>query len=547
MLSLTLCVSAVCLVLLLSRFPAARQEYAAAQAEKASAVLTPQPSHTPQPAPAAAPAPTAEPEHFPVTENFSALPAGTVSKDLGDLILVYESEGAARLYAHGESVLLYEGSLGGGSYNYLVSGSSFTYIEPENETLRVINLDCLSDSPREVYPDKINGVKSFAMSESGNEFLFEREEPSDAGKTLRVLYLFRDGETVRLGGSAGSIEEFSLSPDGKSLIYYAEDEQEEFTERLIMNGGETVIDLGSRDSELQSLSKDMKSALVRNGDVLTLYRTGSEPLVLSSSLYMYEGSRYGLQEIWWTEQDGSYRYFDGTKTETITGNATAMRISGTGAYAFFRDGAFWAMYQGCEPVRLLDKDFFRGASFLDDGRTLVFDLSGSPLFLNGDIDIEGILSHTEYAVTVDESGVSEPVLLAENVYQHLPFRDGWIQVRTRDASLCDIYYQDRLLGTDVRFWNGSCFDIDSGREILFFVSGSLLYRFDGSTLSAILEAKDAEALRPFTFLDGGRFLYLDGNVLYYYDGSAFSRILEDVDRFWFACDVESALDNRMIG
>ena len=155
----------------------------------------------------------AEPDRFPVTEASIPPPTTVEPVNLEDYLLIYESDGATYLYAYGESVLLHQGGIyARDPYNYLTEGTALTFIEPDDGTLRIIDLDDPHKTPVTVDPDAVNGVQRFATSQGGNEFLFLRDEGGVVdGKPLEALYLYKNGEAKRIEQSVGSVDQFSPS------------------------------------------------------------------------------------------------------------------------------------------------------------------------------------------------------------------------------------------------------------------------------------------------------------------------------------------------
>ena len=488
-----------------------------------------QPQQTAAPAAAetatTAPAATPEPKRFPVTEAIAPLPETPEAVDLDDRLLVYESDGMSRLYLHGQSIPLCAGSIPAGAYGCRTAGDRFFFSDPNEGTLCMLDL-CDPTAPvQTVAPDVIKGIKRFMISEDGETILYETPESEECD----VLYLYRDGEAKRIAESAGRIDQFYLSPDGKSLIFYMDetdiDNDRPYSDYLIMDGGEPLL----LDNELEWIGEDLRTALLWNtsGRKLTLLRAGSEPTVLSDSCRWVEDIAPN-GACWWTDSTPSETlwYFDGTETTRIGDHMDAPRVRLSGAYAYFCNDVFWAKYQNGEPVRLCLRDEFAGGGFYDE-HTLVYSTSR-----NKD-DPKAFAHRSAYAVTVDETGVSEPVTIAENYYELVRLCDGWLIVRSEDMSLCDLCFGDHLLGTDVRFWSDTRFAVDAAHENLFFISDGRLYHFDGRTLRAILETDPALDEFPFCYLSDGTLTYHDGDVLYYYDGTAFRRILEHVDRCRF--------------
>ncbi|MBQ6076893.1 MAG: hypothetical protein IJK88_02200 [Clostridia bacterium] len=485
-----------------------------------------QPQQTAAPAATetATPAQTAtpEPKRFPVTEAIAPLPETPEAVDLGNRLLIYESDSMSWLYLHGQSIPLCAGSVLVGAYGCRTAGDRF-FFSDRSDMLYMLDLSDPAAPAQAVAPDVIKGVKRFMISEDGETILYETPESED----FEVLYLYRNGEAKRIAKSAGHIDQFYLSPDGRSLIFYMDetdtDNDRPYSDYLIMDGGEPI----ELSGYIAHLGEDLQTVLLWKPTILTLLRAGSEPTVLSDSCRWVEDIAPN-GACWWTDSTPSETlwYFDGAETTRIGDHMDAPRVRLSGAYAYFCNGVFWAKYQSGEPVRLCLRDEFAGGGFLDE-HTLVYSTCR-----NKD-DPKAFAHRNAYAVTVDETGVSEPVLIAENYYQLIRLCDGWLIVRSEDMSLCDLYFGDDLLGTDVRFWSDTRFAVDAALENLFFISDGRLYHFDGKTLRAILETDPAPDEFPLCYLSDGTLTYRDGDVLYYYDGTAFHRILEHADRCRF--------------
>ena len=501
------------------------------QPEQPQQTAAPAATETATPAPAATP----EPDRFPVTEAIAPLPETLETVDLEDRLLVYESDGMSWLYLRGQSIPLCAGSVLVSAYGCRTAGDRF-FFSDRSDMLYMLDLSDPAAPVQAVAPNVIKDVKRFMISEDGETILYETPESGDR----EVLYLYRDGEAKRIAESAGRIDQFYLSPDGRSLIFYMDetdtDNDRPYSDYLITDGGEPLL----LDNELRWIDEDLQTALLWNQPVLTLLRAGSEPTVLSESCRWVEDIAPN-GACWWTDSTPSETlwYFDGAETTRIGDHMDAPRVRLSGAYAYFCNGVFWAKYQNGEPVRLCLRDEFAGGGFLDE-HTLVYSTSRDK------DDPKAFAHRNAYAVTIDETGVSEPVLIAENYYQLIRLCDGWLIVRSEDLSLCDLCFGDDLLGTDVRFWSDTRFAVDAAQENLFFISDGRLYHFDGKTLRAILETDPALDEFPLCYLSDGTLTYRDGDVLYYYDGTAFHRILEHADRCRFtAARSEIAAERRL--
>ena len=505
---------------------------------------TPQTPEAIMPTEIAAPEADAAPEirRFPVTEAIAPLPNAVESVDLGDRLLRYSANGMSYLYLHGESIPLHAGAyFGTGIYNYLQAGTTFVFFDPNDGTLRRLDLTDPHKEPVAVAPELIGGVKRFAVSEDGNTVLFLKQEGQyeQVDEPIEALYLYADGEVTRIAESEGDVDQFYLSPDGKSMVFYVdvyENTDLTFADYLILDGGEPFSIPGIVDS----ISEDLRTVLIKNDNTLTLFRAGEEPLLLSEQCSSVEHTADD-GECWWTDNTPyeALWHFDGKETKKIGNHMGTPRITSTGAYAFFRNDTFWAQFGDGEPVRICSRAEFAGARFAEDERTL--------LYMTVSDRAEDWLAHAHcaaYAVTVDETGISEPVLRAEDCYFCFAFRDGQLSVRSKDLSLCDLYYNDWLLGTDVRFWSNTRYHMDPAHQNLFFISEGRLYQFDGQTLKAILETDPADDAFPFHYLENGTFTYQDGDVLYYYDGAAFHRIAEQVADSGFIATREAVAEER---
>ena len=504
-----------------------------------------EPSQTPdEPTAAATPEAVAVPEiqRFPVTEAIAPLPETAESVDLGDLLLVYTANDTTFLYLHGESIPLHAGAcLGYNIYDYLQAGATFTYIDPNGGTLRQLDLTDPHKEPVAVAPESIDGVKRFAVSEGGNTVLFLKQEGQyeQVDAPIEALYLYADGEVTRIAESEGSVDQFYLSPDGKSMVFYVdvyENTGLTFADTLIIDGGEPFPIPGI----IESISEDLHTVLTKDGNTLMLFRAGQEPLVLSEQCRSVEHAADD-GECWWTDNtpEEALWHFDGKETTKIGIHMDAPRITRTGAYAYFRNDTFWAQFGDGAPVRICSQAEFGGARFAEDERTLLYMIESDRAE-----DWHAYAHCAAYAVTVDETGVSEPVLLAEDCYFCFAFCDGQLIVRSEDMSFCDLYYNDWLLGTNVRFWSNTRYYMDAAHQNLFFISEGRLYQFDGKTLKAILETDPPLDVFPFTYLENGTFLYRDGDVLSYYDGAAFHRIAEQVARYGFIATREEVAEER---
>lgn len=518
------------------------------QSSPAETASTPQPAGTP------APTATPEPERFPVTEAIAPLPGTVESVDMGENLLLYEAGGITYLYAHGVSVPLYEGKLEGWDYHkHITNGETLTFIEPEDGTLHTVDLSHPDEPPKPLAPESISGAEKFAVSDSGNEALFLKEEAGKNGETVEVLYYYADGTVKRIDASAGKIYQFCLSRDGRIASFYGDDEDGNFSDSVLTDGEITIKTAGS--VYVEWVSTDMKEVVLYRFDEgqLILYRDGQEPLLLTETCRSFEITGDDGRYHWIDKNgDGALMCFDGTETQMIVdGGVTWPYITDTGAYAFLGNGMLYAVYAGGTPVRLCSESNFLGARFLADGRTLVYETTKDYKPKSYGAGNNSTLGHTAYAVTVDESGVSEPVKLADGLEEIYVFGDDLIDTHKKtDATLLDLYYHGLLLGTDVTHYFNRNLYIDYDAKRMFFISGGRLYHFDGDTLKDISdieveEKETADNESAVRYLDGDRMLYLHDGVLYYYDGASFHRIAEDVVRYQTVWTTEEALVERV--
>ena len=291
-----------------------------------------------------------EPVRYPVREVIAALPEAIEPIDLEDHLLVYESNDATYLYAYGESVFLHQGGINSwdGPYNYLTEGTAFTFIEPGDGTLHIIDLNDPQKTPATVDSDAVNGVKRFAISQSGNEILFLKGESERDGESAEALYYFANGEAMRIEESVGEVDQFSLSPDGKSYVFYMMDEP--YSEILTING--VPIDM---DDHIEDLSEDFRTALTLGSGVLTLYREGTEPLVLSENSELYGCRIMSDGTVRWIETDNTYWEYRGTEKSKLAENAESPYMTESGMIEFFRGGSLYVQFGDDEPLLICAK------------------------------------------------------------------------------------------------------------------------------------------------------------------------------------------------
>ena len=483
------------------------------------------------------PVPLPEPERFPLIDAIAPLPDTVESVDLNDRLLVYVSDEICYLYLHGLSYPLFDNAKGCGGtiYNNQRIGDRFFFIDPDGGILKSLDLNDPSAPPVSLVPDSVRSVKRFMISETGDTVLFETSED----ETTDALYLYRDGSAARIDESIGQIDQFYLSPDGRSLIFYMDetdtDNDRPYSDYLITDGGAPLFITG-----LEWISEDLQTALLLSRErKLTLLRAGNSPLVLSETCRWVEDVAPN-GACWWTDNTAyeTLWYFDGTETTRIGDHMDAPRVRLSGAYAYFCNGVFWAKYQNGEPVCLCLQNEFAGGGFADE-HTLVFSVAQ-----NRDEDAHAWAHRDTYSVKIDETGVTAPVLLAKDNYQTFAFLDGQLTVRSEDMSLCDLYFNDLLLGTQVRFWSDTRFSITG--DTLWFISDGKLCRFDGETLKAILAIDPADDAFPFSHFSDGTLLYSDGDARYYYDGSAFHRILDHADRVVVCASRDAVARERLL-
>ena len=478
------------------------------------------------------------PERFPVTEVVAALPETVEPVNLGDHLLIYESDGVTYLYAYGESVLLHQGGIYAYSpYNYLTEGTALTFIEPGDGTLRIMDLDDPHKTPVTVDPDAVNGVKRFATSQSGDEFLFLRDEGGEVdGEPLEALYLYKNGEAKRIEQSVGSVDQFSLSPDGDALVFYMDDPLGDY---YMMDGGEPE----SISSWIEDVSEDFQTMLAVEGKALTLYRKGVEPMSLSENYYYSPSLIESDGTIRWKEDDHTYWQFDGTEKKKLLEDVESPNITESGMYAFFRDGSLYVQFGDDEPLLICAKEADTRvflSNTLDGGKRIVYgtvsDAQGAGAYMH----------RTTYAVTVDRSGVSEPTLISDDNYMVVPFRDDYFVVKTEDTITCDLYFKGKLVGVVDDLWNDYHGSGEGENGQLFFRSEGRLCRFDGDGVTVVLDSIPKTTSLWLHMLEDGTFLYRDKDVIYYFNGTSFHRILEGVGSFLFAPFLQDALNERLI-
>ena len=500
------------------------------QQKETQQAVTPEPTES-----SAVPAPV----RFPVTDATAPLPDAVESVNLADHLLIYESDGATYLYAYGESVFLHHGEpyLCYSPYNYLTEGTALTFIEPSDGTLRIMDLNDPHKAPVTVDPENVNGVKRFAVSQRGDILFLKNEDGKIDGKPSEALYLYRNGKAKRIEESVGSIDQFSLSLDGSSLVFYLEDP---YLDYLVMDGGNPI----RINDYIEDISEDFQSVLVGEGKTLTLYRNGTEPIPLSEN---YKPLAYFIEPdgtIRWGEHDLSYWEFNGVKKVKLLENAEFPHFTESGMLEFFRDGSLYVQFGDDLPLLICEKEPGKNvflSNILDGGKRIVY---GTRTDYREDPD--AFMHQTTYVVDVDRHGVSEPMLISDDNYTVIPFRDDFIVVKTADTIACDLCFKDQLLGKNVQFWSETRFFIDAARENLFFICEGHLYHFDGSSLKMIMETDPPLDSFPFDYLENGTFLYADGEDIYYYDGTAFHLILKHIGSHRFASFLGDALDERLL-
>ena len=525
----------LCLILFACA-PAARREEAArptATAPGGSAATA-----IPTESPAAIADVLAEPDRFPVTEASIPPPTTVEPVNLEDHLLIYESDGATYLYAYGESILLHQGGIyARAPYNYLTEGTALTFIEPGDGTLRIIDLDDPHKTPVTVDPDAVNGVKRFATSQGDNDFLFLKDEDGEIdGEPLETLYLYKNGEAKRIEESVGRVDQFSLSLDGNSFIFYMDEPLGDF---LVMDGGEPI---GIKDY-IEDVSEDFQTVLAGEGKALKLYRKDTEPMTLSDD---YEAYGYSIERdgtVFWSEHDHTLWQFDGIKKVKLLENVEGAHIIKSNMYAFFRDGSLYVQFGDDEPLLVCAKGADTRvflSNTLEGGKQIVYgtvsDAQGAGAYMH----------RATYAVTVDRSGVSEPTLISDDNYMVVPFRDDDIVVKTEDSITCDLYFKGKLVGVVDDLWNAYHISGEGETQLLYYRSEGRLCRFDGERVTVILNSIPKTTSRWLRMLEDGTFLYWDEDVLYYFDGASFHRFLEGVDDFMFAPFLKYALNERLI-
>ena len=476
-------------------------------------------------------------ERYPVKEAIAALPEAIEPIDLEDHLLVYESNGATYLYAYGESVFLHQGEIYSfyGPYNYLTEGTALTFIKPSDGTLHIIDLNDPQKTPEAINSDGVNGVKRFAISQSGNEILFLKDEGERNGESVQALYYFANGEAKRIEESVGKVDQFSLSPDGKSYVFYMMDS---YSEILTMNGGEPI----NMDDHIEDLCEDFRTALTLGSGVLTLYREGVEPLVLSDNSELYGCRIMPDGTVRWIEKDNTFWEYNGTEKTKLAENAESPYMTESGMIEFFRDGSLYMQFGDDEPLLICAKEPGKRvylSNILDGGRRIVYGIVS-------DEKAFAFMHHAAYVVTVDRSGVSEPTLISDDNYIVIPFRDDFIAVQTENTITCKLYFKGKYVGVVDDLWNDLIGSGSGENQVLFYRSEGRLCHFDGETVTVILDSVPKLLTRWVWILDNGTFLYSDGSARYYYDGTAFHKILENVDWFFFVSFLKEALEERLI-
>ncbi len=466
------------------------------------------------------------------------LPDALEAVSIKDHPFVYRSGDTTYLYASGKSVALYKGEIFGGIYNYLTDGTSLCYIDP-NGKLYTVRFDASTGSPAAFEPERISGVRHIARSADGRVLVYETQ--SVEHEELDALYRCENGEIKYLEESVCDLGTFYLAPDGHAVTFY-----NYAVEDGDMGEGRTLLSEGAEplyiNGEVLAVAEDLKTVIYTDENrKVFLYREGRG----SQELFGSDGAVQAADDTgkcWWGSEDGQLWYADESHRQVLLADAGAPVISKTGAYAFIRDGAFWAQFGYDAPVRLCSQQEEIYAYFEDDGRTLIYATSQ-------DRNAEGANAHLKfYAVTVDGTGVSEPTVLTEDGHWLLPFRGGRILMRIKDWDdrRGELYFGDRLIASDVVFWTGTEVVGDKGSELLFYIENGKLYRFDGETTAVILETAPESIAGTMECFDDGTFLYLDKTTLYYFDGARFFRILENVKEFQLATFPKDTLSERFV-
>lgn len=482
---------------------------------------------------------TPEPERFPVTEAIALLPETLESIDLGDHLLIYESDGATYLYAYGECIMLHQGGIHetDGPYNYLTDGTALMFIEPSDGTLCIVDLNNPHKAPMTVDPDAVNGVKRFAISQSGNEILFLKDEGERDRESVEALYYFANGEAKRIEESVGDVDQFSLSPDGKSYVFYMMDEP--YSEILTING--EPIDM---NDHIEDLSEDLRTALTLGSGILTLYREGTEPLVLSENSELYGCRIMSDGTVRWIQKDNTYWEYRGTEKSKLAENVESPYMTESGLIKFFRGGSLYVQFGDDEPLLICAKEpgiSVYLSNILDGGKRIVYSM------VSDKKDVANAFMHqTAYVVTVDRSGVSEPTLISDDSYKVIPFRDDYIAAQTEDTITCKLYFKGKYVGVVDDLWNDLHISGSGESQVLFYRSEGKLCRFDGETVTAILDSVPKTLTLWVDMMENGTFLYREGDAQYYYDGAAFHKILENVDWCFFVSFIKDALEERLI-
>ena len=482
---------------------------------------------------------TPEQDRFLVTEAIAPLPKTLEAIDLEDHLLIYESDGATYLYAYGESILLHHGGIYKtyGAYNYLTEGTALTFIEPGDGTLHIIDLNDPQKTPATINSDAVSGVKRFAISQSGNEILFLKDEGDRDGESVEALYYFANGEVKRIEESVGKVDQFSLSLDGKSYVIYMMDEP--YYEILTINGVPINI-----DDHIEDLSEDLRTALTLGSGILTLYREGTEPLMLSENCELYGYQIMSDGTVRWIEKDNTYWEYRGTEKSKLAENAESPYMTESGMIMFFHGGSLYVQFGDDEPLLICAKELGKRvylSNILDGGSRIVYGM------VSDEKDVANAFMHqTAYVVTVDRSGVSEPKLISDDSYKVIPFRDDFIVAQTEDTITCKLYFKGKYVGVVDDLWNDLHISGSGESQVLLYRSEGKLCRFDGETVTVILDSVPKTLTLWVDMLENGTFLYREGDARYYYDGTAFHKILENVDWCFFVSFLKDALDERLI-
>jgi hypothetical protein len=128
----------------------------------------------------------------------------------------------------------------------------------------------------------------------------------------------------------------------------------------------------------------------------------------------------------------------------------------------------------------------------------------------------------------------------------IPFRDDFIAAQTEDTITCKLYFKGKYVGVVDDLWNDLHISGSGESQVLLYRSEGKLCRFDGETVTVILDSVPKTLTLWVEMLENGTFLYSDGSAQYYYDGTAFHKILENVDCCFFVSFLKDALEERII-